>query len=222
MSGRKMLKNPKNVFWEALVLTIAVFFFGLMIGIAYESNRAEKINDFYAKSEVSLFDIFALSDSIDSGNPRCAELIDSNLKFANRIYDEAKLLERYEDAGKITENLKQTHRKYDLLRTFLWTSSDKTLKKCPGNFSVVVYLYEYNTEDLAKKATQNVWAKVLYDLKESEGENIVLIPIAANSDLISLDLLIKKYNITNYPVVIINNKKVVKSLSSAEELRKLL
>jgi len=217
-----MLKSSKHVFWEALLITVVVFFFGLLIGIAYEGSRLDEVNQYYAVSEISLMDAFVLGSNTDLGNVSCSALIDSNIKFADRIYEEARILEQYEAAGKVTDSLKLAHKKYDLMRTFLWANSIRTLEKCGNDFDVIVYAYEYETRDLAKKATQNVWSKILYDLKQERGESIILIPIAVDSNLASLDSLLDGFNITQFPVVIINNKIVLSEVTSVSELENYL
>jgi hypothetical protein len=218
----EILNNRKRVFWEALFLTIVVFLFGLLIGIAYESNNSSKINEYYASSEASLMDVFALNSMLNLNSKDCDALTNANLEFADKIYNEAVLLEKYESAGKVSDEIELVHRKYDILRTFLWINNIKTFEKCPKEYSTVVYLYEYNSNDLTQKARQNVWSKILSDLKENEGSNILLIPIAADSNLTSLDSLTYKFNITSYPVVIIDEKHVIYDLSSVEELEKFI
>ncbi|MFH1889691.1 MAG: hypothetical protein ABIJ58_02330, partial [Nanoarchaeota archaeon] len=59
--------------------------------------------------------------------------------------------------------------------------------------------------NIEEKAAQNVWSKILGDLKESRGGDIVLIPISVDNDLSSLALMISQYNISSYPVVIVND-----------------
>jgi len=217
-----ILNNRKRVFWEALFLTVVVFFFGLLIGVAYESTKSSEINEYYATSEVSLMDIFALNSMLSLDSKDCGVLTNSNLKFADKVYNEALLLEKYESAGKVTKEMEIVHKRYDILRTFLWINSIKTFEKCEKNYSTVIYLYEYYSKDLTQKARQNVWSKILSDLKEKEGSNILLIPIAADSDLTSLDALISNFNITSYPVVIINEKDIIYELSSVGELEKYI
>ncbi len=216
-----MLKSPKNVFWEALLITGVVFFFGMLLGVAFENNRLDNIKDYYTLSEISMMDILALNDIMQLENLSCDNLIQANIDFADRIYEEARLLERYEGAGKISDEFKLAHKKYDLMRTFLWQNSIKTSEKCKG-FNSVVYLYEYETEDLGQKAVQNVWSKILMDLKEEVGGQILLIPIAVDSDLASLDVLLREFNLSKYPVVIINNEKVVTELSKVDDLKDYL
>ena len=217
-----MAGNPKNVFLQAFFLTAVIFVFGLLLGVAFEASRIDKVNEYYARSEISLIDAVALNSLTDLSDSSCEYLVDANIDFANRIYEEAKLLDRYEDAGKIDDNIKLAHKRYDLLRTFLWINVIKTREKCSEEFSSVVYLYEYESKDLAKRATQNVWSKVLFDLKQEMGNDIILLSIAANNNIDSLDSLKRKFGISRLPAVIINEKYVIQELSSVESLKRYL
>jgi hypothetical protein len=219
-----MKKNTKNVFWQALILTIIVFAAGIFLGIAYEGRKIDEINDYYVLSEIFLMDSLALSkltDVIDTSLVSCGVLIDANIEFADKIYEEAYILEKYEESGKLSEALKILHRKYGLLRTLLWINLMDIPDECKENISIIVYLYEYETEDLIKKATNSVWSKILFDLKQEMKGKIILIPIAADSDLTSLNSLISKYNISEYPVVIIN-EHVISEIDSVDDLKEYL
>lgn len=217
-----MLGNPKNVFWEAFVLAAIVFAIGFLLGSAFEENRLEDINEFYSKSEVSLMDVLALNSLTEVEDSSCGVLMASNIEFADKVYEEARLLERYDASERLSDNFKLAHQRYDLLRTFLWINSMKIEEKCDGDFSSVVYLYEYESDDLTKKATQNVWSKILFDLKQKRGNEIVLIPIAGDTDLSSLNALKERFNISELPVVIVNNEHVIRELSTVEELETYL
>jgi len=215
------LGNPKNVFWEAFLLTVIVFVFGLFIGLAVENSRVQTVSDYYANSEISLIDVLALNNVVSLANQSCADLVVANLEFADKIYLESKILDNYDSANKLSDSIKLVHKRYDLLRTLLWVSASKAQEQCKGKFSIVVYLYQRETADLAEKASQNVWSKVLQDLKQQEGANIVLIPISIDSNLGSLNTMVAKYNIRNYPAVVINDQ-VVTTLMSVSELEKYL
>ncbi len=214
--------NPKNVFWEAFLLALAIFLIGMFLGIAYENSQVDKLDDYYAKSEIFLMDLLALNDLAESNLSDCSTLVNASLSFADRIYNEARILQKAENAGKIKEDFWIIHQKYDMLRTFLWIISNKIYERCDENFSIIIYLYKYNQKDLVKKAKQNVWSKILFDLKIKKGEKIILIPIAADSDSETLNSLTSKFNIKEYPVIIINNEKIVSNLSSIDELEKYL
>ena len=218
-----MLNNKKRVFWEALILTILVFLLGFLSGLIFENKRVEVIEEYYIQSENSLMDIFALNNFVSLNNISCDALISSNINFANRIYDEAKILDEYERTGKITDKIDIQHKKYDIMRTFLWINTMKTAEICEDDsIHTVVYIYQFNTNDLTEKATNSVWSKILVDLKETRGNEIILIPIAFDSSIIALNSILENYDIQQYPVLIIDDKEVIKELSSVEEIENYL
>lgn len=210
-----MLKSKKHVFWEALVITIVIFLAGLFLGMLIETSNSNRISELYTSSEISLTDGMAILNLAENSNFNCESLKENNINFANQIYDEAKLLEEYDESAKLSTTMKLFHKKYDLLRTLLWMSNQKSLERC-NNYDLIVYLYEYDTEDTTKIATQRVWSKILLDVK-TENENTLLIPIAADQELASLNLLLSTYNITKFPVIIINNNEILYDLYNIRE-----
>lgn len=211
------LGNQKNVFWEAFLITVIVFVFGLFIGVAVENSRAEDLNAYYENSEISLVDVLALNNVASLGDASCESLIASSLSFADRIYLESKELDNIDEANLISDNIDVVYRKYDLLRTLLWISSTKTLEQCGDEFSVVTYLYHRKDSTVNQKAEQNVWGKILGDLKEKKGSEIVLIPISVDSELSSLDAMISRYGVESYPAIVVNGH-VLTEVSSVEEI----
>jgi len=216
----KMLKSKKHVFWEALIITIVIFLAGTFLGMLIETNNSNKISSLYLQSEISLTDAVANLRLTEDFNFDCDAIRRGNIILADQVYEEAKLLEQYEEAGKLTDNIKFLHKKYDLLRTLLWISNQGSLERC-DNYDLIIYLYEYETEDIAKKATQNVWSKVIFDVK-IQNDNILLLPIAVDQNLTSLDLLFNEYNITQFPALIINNDKVLYDLGDTASVELLL
>lgn len=214
-----MLKSKKHVFWEALLITVVVFLIGLFVGMMVEAGNSAKISNLYTQSEISLVDGMALVQLSDNQD-NCDLLKEANINFANKVYNEAKLLEDYEESGKLTEGMDLLHQKYDLLRTLLWMANTDSLENC-NNYNLIVYLYEYETEDLEKKATQVVWSKILQDVRENN-QDILLIPIATDQDLTSLDILLEDYGISQVPALVINNEAKVYELSDANQVEALL
>ncbi len=215
-----MLKSKKNVLWEALIVTIVIFLAGLFLGMLIETSNSVEINNLFIQSEISLTDAMTTSRLAEDFDFDCDVIKQSNIDFANRIYEEAKTLEEYEESGKLTESMKLLHKKYDLLRTLLWTSNQKSLDRCE-NYNLIIYLYEYNSESINEKATQNVWSKILLDAKK-QNDNILLLPIAADQNLTSLDLLINEYGVTELPAIVINNEKILYELTNIDQIQTLL
>lgn len=217
-----MFNNPKRAFLEAFFLALVIFIIGFLIGVSFEDSRLNKINEYYTLSEISLMDSIALNRISDLKNISCDELINYDFEFADKIYDEALLLEKYEESGKITDSINAAHKRYDLLRTILWINVMKTREKCPRNFNSVIYLYNYNTKDLTERAQQIVWSRILFDLKQESGEKIILIPISVNNDITSLRLLVDGFKIRKYPAIIIDEKNIIYDLTSVEDIEKYL
>lgn len=214
------MKYP--VFLQALALTIVVFLIGLYLGIALEDNRMNQVTDYQLDAEVALIDIIALNNLIDSDSVNCEELNNANFDLLDRIYEEAKILDNYENVQRVTEKFNSLHKKYDVLRAYLWINSIKIKEKCVSDFNTIVYLYNNSQEDLTIKAEQNVWSRVLYEVKQEKAGDVLLIPIDANTDLISLNVLLADYNLERLPAVIVNEKDVFTELVGKEAVLAVL
>lgn len=214
-----MESKNKRTFLEAFIFTIVVFVFGILIGMSVENKNINDVNEAYLNSQVTMFDMYLASSFIDE-NSTCDFIKEESVKLANRIYKEAELLEKYEEFSEIFDNIKVVHRKYDVLRTMLWDISGSMIEKC-SNYNIIVYLYEYETKELTQQAYQNTWSRFLNEIKEEYGDNIILIPIAVDQELVSLDAILDKYEIDRYPVVIINNKKLFYDIPQKTEFEKL-
>ena len=216
-----MFGNKKNVFWEAFLIACVIFILGLLIGVFVESDRLQQINDYYSQAQVSLMDSMAMSNSF-SNSTNCAIMINSSINFADSIYNQALLLEKYEDSGKISNSMIIAHSEYDLLRTVLWQNLITMKSKCSNQFNFIIYLYQYNPSNLNQKAMQSVWSNILADMKQKEGNNVILVPISVSSNLSSLNLLTSNFNITSYPAVVINDKTTLYKLQSVNDIKKYL
>lgn len=215
-----MEKKNKIIFVEALVFTIVVFVLGILIGMRVENNNIDEINEAYLNSQVTMFDTYLASNFISS-NSSCDFIKEQAIILANRIYSEAELMDEYESSAQISENIKIVHRKYDVLRTMLWNIIESSHNKC-SNYNMIVYLYKYETEDLTNQALQNTWSRFLDEIKEEMGNDMILIPIAVDQELLSLDGILQNYNIEKYPAVILNDDEIFYSVPSKSEFVEMM
>jgi len=214
----EILKNNKNVFWEALIITLFIFGIGILLGVFLENNRTEKISEMYLKSEINLLDIKVQTEILNIIDLDCEQAISKNIEFGDKIYQDAKQLEKYETASRITDSLVQQHRRYDLLRTLFWVNSMKIKQKCPNAFHTVVYLYDYEPEKIEEKSKQQIISNFLSELKQEKANTILLIPIAKNMNLASLDILTEKFNI-NQTSIIVNEDLVITELEDLYKIK---
>ena len=99
---------------------------------------------------------------------------------------------------------------------------ENTTKEDCGKINTVVYLYEYKIDEIQLKSKQIVWSKILQDLKDERGEEVLLIPIAVDQDITSLDYLIKIYEIREFPAVVLNEEIIFYDHKTVKELEKYL
>lgn len=221
-----MAVNSKHAFWQALIVTIAIFLIGIFIGIVIEDNRAAEANEAFLSSQLFLTDSLALSNlaQISEGGLGCESMIDTNIQFANKVYDEAVLFEAYRDSEILTEGVKIVLKRYDLLRTLLWINTLDIPEECfeETSTSTIVYLFDRNSEDVEMESQNRVWSRILFEIKQEKGNEVILIPIGADKELVSLNSLISKFEIEKYPAIIINNEHVITEIKSAEELKEYL
>ncbi len=218
------LKSQKHVFWQALVLTIIIFSIGIAFGIWLESSRQDKIENLYILSELELFDIKIQSDIFEKVNINCEIAEEELIRFANKIYEEAKILGRYEKSSRLSDALKLQHKKYDLLRAQLWINSIHTRKICKSDYHNVVYLYKYDEPSLDQKAKQSTISKLLGELKNEKGNEILLIPLSGDNDITSIELLEKEFNISEseLPVVLIDEKIKITDIIRLRNMSQIL
>ena len=215
------MENKKHVFWQAFFVTFLIFLVGLVLGVYLEQIRADSFSIAFYDSEVSLYDSFALGKLIEGNFTSCENLKGASINFADKIYLEARGLEKYDEKSKLTESIKSVHRKYDLLRTILWINLIDLKSGC-GDINTIVYLYIYDAGEIETKSNQIVWERILSEVKEKEGNEIILIPIAIDQGIESLDSLIDKYEVKNFPAVLINEKDVFYEHRTSLEIRSYL
>jgi len=194
-----------------------------MIGILFENSRADTLTQVYFDSETDIFDIMLQQNMLSDGQLSCDSSIAESRLFADRIYYEAKELEKYDSSTKLTDEIINLHRRYDMLRVLLWKGLVDVQNKCNNSdIDIVVYLYQYNEPSIEVKAKQATFGKVLSDLKDKEGDKIILIPIAFDTEINSLGIMTQEYNIDGYPVILINGKYKIREVVSEQDILKYI
>lgn len=217
----KMFNSQKFVFLNAFILAVFIFGSGILIGYWFEGLRTEEVNQLYLKSELNLLDMKVLSDAFNT-QFSCENAIEENIKFGDKIYEEARILENYENAQRMSETLKFQHYKYDILRVMFFLNSLKIKDNCNETMHIITYFYDYEDPSIDIKSKQAVFSNMLMKLKEKRGNKIILIPIAGDVDFSSIQILIKEYNITELPTILIDEKIKITEIKTTEEIDLLI
>ncbi|MEK6908998.1 MAG: hypothetical protein AABX23_03025 [Nanoarchaeota archaeon] len=211
----------KHAFWQALVFTVVVFFFGMLLGFYLELNQSQSIYTDLVNSELNILDEQVRQRLITDSNLSCELGKESLFTFADKIYDDAIDLEEVDGTGRIGD-LTVLHKRYDLLRTLLLLEAEKLKERCLQDFHIVTYLYYYNVENIDISSKQNYLSNLVFDLKTENPDEVILIPIAIDTDVASVDLLVKSLDSKTYPMIIVNKELIITDLIGFEQLRDLV
>ena len=218
----KKAEVQKHVFWQALLIAIFIFVSGMLLGYLLELNRTSKIISFYQEAEVSLLDVNLQEQILDLNTFDCEQAIEEMIKFADKTYNEADILEKYSQSSKLTKGIVFQYKKYALLRTILWANSMKIKEKCANAPHTVIYFFEFDSDDSNMLAEQRTFSNYLGEIKKEYSSEIILIPIAGNFELNSINLLMNTYGITRLPSVLIDEKYKVEEINQLENIRNYL
>ena len=216
------MKSNKHVLWQAFLAACIIFGIGIFLGFMLEDYRTSKIAQLFASSEIALLDARIQNQIYQTSGFDCEKAVEENINFGDRIYDEAKILDRSKKANKLDDSIIQEHKKYDLLRVLFWINSINIKQSCNASYHTIIYLYDLIDPGLEKNSRQAVFANVLKDLKNKYGHDVMLIPIAGDNNLTSVSLMMYKYNITTLPTVLIDEKIKIEELETVEELEQYI
>jgi len=208
-------------FLEALILTLLLFVVGFLIGFSIEQERNRELLNYYSSTENSINELQNQLDISNLGKYPCPELINRNFDIADRIYTQALIFDRYENSAIFTKmQLISEHRKFDRIRTMFWINSMKIKERCGKEvFDTMVYLYDYQPEEVDDVAKQKVMARITQEVKQNSNEKIVLIPIAKNLNISELSSIINEYEGVNESALLIVNEDKVFLYNQTRQVR---
>ncbi|MBS3172212.1 hypothetical protein J4438_01355 [Candidatus Woesearchaeota archaeon] len=216
-------KNPKSAFWKSLVLTMILFLIGISLGMLFESIRTNYVKDKYEELEFQLLDSQLRTNFYQKlDNDFCDYAIQENLDFSDRIYQEGRKLEVYEKFNKLGDNLEKEKKKYALLKVEFWMNSRTLKEQCNAEYTNIIYFYRNEPLTDEEKQEQNVQSRILLDLKEKYGVDIMLIPIPLDFNIGVINVYTKSFDITNSPSILIDDSIKLEGIHSLEEIEKLI
>jgi len=213
-----------DVFWKAAVLTAIVFIAGIQLGVWLDEGRLQEIEQTLTESDLLFNDIRLQTmfyDSFLSKSPEfCSIAETANLAYNDRIYQEGLRIERYELANRFTQGMLQDRRRYALQQLQFWANALKIKELCDSGYSTILHMWQYDTKNISEvELPQKLQSATLLELKEKCGPRLMLSNAPVDLNLTSVDFLIKNYNITQMPALIINEETVLQGFTGIKELQ---
>ncbi|MCH7567963.1 MAG: hypothetical protein IIA87_00945 [Nanoarchaeota archaeon] len=219
----KIVDNRYRIFVESLLITFIIFIIGFSVGFFVESYRTDKIIDSYRDYEVEALDLKLQNYYYQiMSRSSCDVAIEQNFIFADKLYNDGLIIERYEEASQITDNVEREKKRYVLLKTELWLNTLLLKEKCDNPFDTIVYFYTNDPSNNIVLSQQKIISNVLKDIKEDKGNSVILLPIAGDLGLESVDLQMRIYNVTSLPSILINEEILLEGFHTVEEIESYL
>lgn len=212
-----------NVYVKAVIPTVFLLLIGIMIGIWIDNFRLGSSRKALSESEINWNDAQLLHTYLEKlGKEKCDLAFQQNLEYNNKIYKKGLEIEKVMKANVFTPEVKQEWKRYVLLQTQFWFNSMELKNKCNLQYQNAVYLYRLENLSRDEAINNKVQSSALLELKERCGNKIMLIPLTTDLDLVSVETIVKQYDIEQFPAVIIDEKHVFQGLTTLEELMKVV
>ncbi len=212
-----------NMYSKPFMLATLIFLIGIFGGMVLDSIRADIVENNLSESEIMWEDARLLNMYINViGQEQCDAAFRENLEYNDKIYGYGKDIEDKLEANVFSSELTQEWRKYNLLQFQFWLNSIELKDKCGFDYSNVVYISRMDITPNGETVDNELQSQILLNLKDKCGQNMMLIPLTADADLETIDVVVGQYNITEFPSVIIDEEHVFQGLTSTEELEEHL
>lgn len=211
----------KKTVLRTTIITVAIFVGGFLFGIYVDNLGLEDVKHRLTDIDNLWNDARLLQEHIqtisDNTTEYCGYLLDENLKIGDKIYEEGIEVEKYEESSRfVMSEFLVEKKRYALLDLQFWVNSIDLKKKCDANYSTVVYFYS----QFDKTAEQKFQSRVLWDLKQKCGSQIIYITFPMDMDISTLNVVKNVYNIEKIPAILINESVLLTSPVSMTELEK--
>lgn len=212
-----------NIYVKALIPTLLVFLIGVMVGIWIDNFRVTEVRKSISESEINWNDAQLFNSYFKGiGLESCDVALEQNLAYNEKIYQRGLEVEKVIKNNVFTPEALQEWKRYNLLQIQFWLNSIELKEKCGFNYHNVVHLFRLNENSRVEEVDNKVQSSVLLDVKERCGNKIMLIPVTTDLDLIVVNSIIRQYNITTYPSIVIDENIVLEGLTSEKELLAML
>lgn len=210
----------KHYFLITFIITMILFISGIFVGIRLDIAKSDDIHDRYRQTELDWYDIQLQTEyyQVYPVENECDVSIQNNLAFADKVYLRGQEIERYEAQQKVFLELQQDKVEYGLLKFQFWLNAVRIRDVCDANYVTVMYFYK-DVPTGVEEIQQNAMSSILFDLKQELGSDMVLVPLAIDLNVDSIDLLTSELGITTVPSISINEELVLNGVISERQVK---
>ncbi len=203
----RMRKITKRLYLVAGIITLVIFLLGIILGIFIEGERVVYIEDKNREQKIN-FDSLQLQYLYLSTLGEKEDCLAFSAILKNYIEDTEKVrfrLEGYLKKSSVhTEEFELLKRSYVISQLNYWILSRKTKDLCDTDFVTVLYFYSNDCRDCENQGY------ILEYLKKVFSDKLLIFSLDAGfGEEPIISVLTNRYNITETPTIILNDKKFV-------------
>ncbi|MFH1126768.1 MAG: hypothetical protein ABIG84_08205 [archaeon] len=207
----------KNKYIIVGILTVIIFSLGLLLGIVVNEYKIKYMEQVAKEQEVEFSSLqfqYLYLDTLKDYD-RCAvvsKTLENNLKTLSPILEE---LERYEQDGDLKDPIYITlKRKYILANLRYWLLAQASKQSCQNEIVTIFYFYSPECKNCPDQGFTLTHLKQIFD------DRLLIYPIDSTFEKEPMiSILNAKYNITQYPTLVIE-KEIHPGFMSKDELLK--
>jgi hypothetical protein len=211
-----------NIFVKSGIITGIIVVTAVLAGVMFDSQRVADIKNSLSEAEILMNDgrvQSSLNQIFTNDTAYCESAFSSSLKFSDNIYQDGVKIENAEEVNRFTgRDLIVEKKRYNLLQMQFWLNMLELKRQCDFNYTVILFFTSQFNEQT--KIDQTVQSTVLLDILEECRYKFFPQPIVIDLNMTSVDSLVRNYNITKTPSLVINDNVVLHGLQSREEIMK--
>jgi hypothetical protein len=210
----------KRKYFITGIFTILIFIVGFFLGIIVDNKRIESIRTKTEIQEIDLIDLqlqYDYLNKIIGQNDNCEVMKIALESAVKRLGESLSKVEKYEEeTATKSQDYIRIKKKYLLDNIRYWNVAEEAKEYCNLSVLSVLYFYSDSCEICPNQGVILSYYKNLY------GDSLLVFPLDASmQDIGILRMIILKYNITELPSLVINNK-VYSGVVNKEELKEII
>ncbi len=198
-----MVSYKKHVFMSAFIITVVIFTFGILISYALDFARIDEILSVIAEHELDTESYFLEKELVDTfGGNKCEIMYQRITELKEEIKEVGGDLSSYGQKSFFKKkDYDYLKRKYFILQIKFYQLLEQVNKDCDNNYIPILFFYEIDDDRSERQGY------ILNEISETYPRKVLVFTIDKDyEDEPLVGVLVKKFNITKAPTLIINNK----------------
>ena len=212
-------------FFSALFITLIIFLSSFLLGIYFDNTRYKVVKSIVEKQDLE-FEMLQVQylflqqvEGEKNKNFSCSvtsTILENNVKTLSPILN--KILDYEKNKNTNLQEYTNLRIRYDIYNTKYFLLAEKSRKECNNDIVTILYFFNNKCESCKKQGY------ILSGLKKVLKEKILVYPFEEKfkSEDFTVDLLVKSYNITTTPTIIVNEKTRIEGFVDKEKLKSII